>query len=57
MFFLILGLLIHKICTKHKEDEPLERIEKNLGEIKKSIDNLANEIRLERKSRIGRTKQ
>jgi len=51
-------LLLRKIIAKHKEDEPMERIEKTLANIcndirgmKTSIDSLASEIRLERESR------
>jgi len=50
--------LMYKLLTKYKEAEPIERIEKKLdnlsnemGGMKKSMDNLAKEIRLERESK------
>lgn len=60
--------LICRIFQKPKEDSRLEAIENKLDKyhdeikdmaesITKSIDNLANEIRLERKGRIGKSKQ
>lgn len=43
--------LIRKLFTKHKEDETIERIERDLRDIKKSIDNLASEIRQDRENK------
>jgi len=55
MALLVFILLVRKLFTQHKDD-PLQRVARTLDGIKESIDNLSNEIRLDREDRIRKAK-